>query len=91
MNNPLTRRRRAYQQAFPIINGRFVGPAHAVMADLARFCEANGTPAKISPITRTVDPIATGIAIGRREVFDRIKTMIHLEDYHLVNLREDND
>ena len=59
-----------------------------VLADLARFCRAVSTPAVYSPVSGTIDPVATGIAIGRLEVWHRIASNLHLSDADLYRLME---
>lgn len=57
-----------------------------VLLDLAKFCRAKSTPAVVSPTTQTIDPVATGIAIGRLEVWLRITQNIHMSDTDLYKL-----
>lgn len=78
------RRRGAYRELF-----RLGQPAtDIVLADLRHFCRATATPAMVSPVSGVVDPIATGIAIGRLEVWHRITQNIHLSDQDLYRLVE---
>lgn len=83
------RRRSAYRALFA------PGPAaDIVLADLSRFCRATATPAVVSLTTQQVDPIATGIAIGRLEVWHRIMQNLHIEDadlYRLINRNVEED
>ena len=62
---------------------------HAVLADLKRFCRGMSSPVVISPKAQTVDPIATGIAIGRQEVFLRIISHLNIDDAELLKLKEE--
>lgn len=64
----------------------------AVLSDLRKFCRATSTPAVMSQVTQSIDPIATGIAIGRLEVWHRITSNLHLSDADLYRLvdREEN-
>lgn len=81
------RRRQAYRALFAPKG--VLGPAsEIVLADLRRFCRATTTPAIVSSISQTIDPIATGIAIGRLEVWHRIAQNIHLSDADLYKLVE---
>lgn len=87
LDNPITKRifrlRAAYRAIFA------PGPAaDIVMADLRKFCRGTSTPAVVSPITQTVDPLATGIAIGRQEVWHRICQNLHLDDADLYKFVE---
>lgn len=87
----LFRKRGAYRALF--MPGDNMSPAsNIVLADLRIFCKATTTPAMVSP-AGTIDPIATGIAIGRLEVWHRITQHLHISDadlYRLVN-REDSE
>ena len=75
------KRRGAYRAVFN------PGPAaDIVLADLRKFCRANATPAIVSPQSGIIDPIATGIAIGRLEVWHRINHHIHVDDADLYEL-----
>lgn len=58
----------------------------AVLDDLRRFCRASGTPLAVSKVTGTVDPIATGVAIGRLEVWLRILTHLTMSVEELAEL-----
>lgn len=90
LSNPVVRfilrKRQAYRAVFK--------PGVAtdiVLADLRKFCRASSTPAVASPVSRTIDPIATGIAIGRLEVWHRIAQNLNLSDadlYKYVEMQE---
>lgn len=78
------RRRMAYRAVF-----RLGEPAtNIVMSDLRKFCRATSTPAIVSMVSQRVDPMATGIAIGRLEVWHRIAQHLHLDDSDLYKLVE---
>lgn len=80
------KRRGAYRALFA------PGPAaDIVMRDLRKFCRATTTPAVISPVTQQIDPIATGIAIGRLEVYHRIAQHIHMSDSDLYRTVDNNE
>lgn len=81
----IQRRRSAYRALFA------PGPASdIVLTDLRKFCRATTTPAIVSPGSGTVDPIATGIAIGRLEVYHRIAQHIHISDEDLYRIVDNN-
>jgi hypothetical protein len=82
------RRRQAYRSLFRPDDLNLTRAAMDVLADLRQFCRATSTPAIVSPVSRTIDPIATGIAIGRLEVWHRITQHIHVSDADLYNLLE---
>lgn len=78
-------RRQAYRATFD-------GPAgQIVLADLRKFCRGTSTPAVVSPITQQIDPIATGIAIGRQEVWHRIAQNLHLSDSDIYKMMEQTE
>lgn len=68
----LVQRKQAYQRHFPIENGAMVGDAKTVIEDLMRFAKINEPPLRIASGTGASDPMATGVAIGRQEVVNRI-------------------
>jgi hypothetical protein len=84
----VSKRRAAYRAIFA------PGPAaDDVLNDLRKFCRATTTPAIVSHVTQQIDPIATGIAIGRLEVWHRISQHLNLTDadiYNLVNKGNQN-
>lgn len=51
-----------------------------VLGRLARFCRAHQTSISVSPITGRVDPIAVGVAEGRREVWLWLQRHLTLEE-----------
>lgn len=80
-------KRRSHYRA--VFNG--TPSAEAVLADLKRFCRYGESPLIVSPSLQQVDPVATGVQIGRQEVMQRILTHLHIDDAHLLNLKEQND
>ena len=85
------RRRTAYRHTF-MPGGNMTVATSDVLTDLRRFCRGTATPAVVSPITQTIDPVGTGIAIGRQEVWHRICQHLHVSDsdlYRLVDREED--
>ncbi len=85
-------RRTAYRATFlrdddgkPDLNGL------AVLQDLARFCCANRSTIRISPVSRTIDPMAMAVSEGRREVFMRIAKFCHLSDADITRFLEANE
>lgn len=87
----ILRRRQAYRSLFLISDGELNIAAKIVLTDLRTFCRATSTPAVVSPISQTIDPIATGVLIGRLEVWHRITQNLHLSDADLYRLVEDKD
>lgn len=80
MLNPFLRRRRAaYAKTFDNPEGR------KVLADLRRFCRASVPTADVNNVHTTF------LLEGRREVFLRIISLLHLTDEDVMNLVEDYD
>lgn len=78
MLNPFLRRRRAaYAKTFDNPEGR------KVLADLRRFCRASVPTADVNNVHTTF------LLEGRREVFLRIISLLHLTDEDVMNLVED--
>jgi hypothetical protein len=82
-------RRQAYRRVFQVTDG-IVGnrDAEQVLADLARFCNFNEPTTRVSPVSRTIDPLAMAQAEGRREVFLRINKFLHVSDADLARMQE---
>lgn len=77
-------RRRSYYRA------TFSTPQGAqVLADLKRFCRATSSSVIVSPLSGVIDTHAMAVNEGRREVWLRIATHLHLDDAHLLNMKED--
>jgi hypothetical protein len=77
-------RRMAYRRALPLDSG----DVRIVLADLRRFCGGDRPSYRVSPVTRQVDPYAMAVAEGRREVWLRIQTFLHINDADLLRLQE---
>jgi hypothetical protein len=88
----ILKRKYAYRRLFLGDNG-LNSDGQTVLADLAKFCKATSSTAVVSPVSRQVDPIASALAEGRREVWLRIMAHLHLEEKVVFNLNqsEDND
>jgi hypothetical protein len=83
----LYNRRAAYRHAF-LDGDQMSKHGQAVLKDLAKFCRANDTVLQLSPVTRTIDPLATAQAAGRREVFLRIMWHLKLTESDMIALKE---
>lgn len=77
-------RRQAYRRVFNPEDR----DVQAVLADLRRFCGDNAPLARVSPITRSVDPNATLVAVGRFEVWQRIRAFLNIDDADLLKLQD---
>ena len=79
----LLRKRSHYRQVF-----KPSASTEAVLADLRRFTGYGESPAVVSAVRQQVDPVATGIRIGRAEVMARIVQMLNIDDAQLLRLKE---
>lgn len=81
-------RKHAYRRTFFDANGD-IGPfAEIVLADLRKFCRATSTTVTVSPISKSIDPIAMAMAEGRREVWMRIMAHLHIDEKTVFQLEE---
>lgn len=62
--------------------------AEIALLDLAHFCRLDRSTAVISPVTKSIDPLAMAMAEGRREVGLRIVQMLGITPQQLANLKE---
>lgn len=85
----LRRRRYSYRRLFLGEDG-LSADGQVVLADLAKFCRANSSTAIVSPVSRSVDPIAMAMAEGRREVWLRLMAHLHIDERVVFNLNEDD-
>lgn len=81
----------AYRKTFLADDGRLSKHGEMVMADLAKFCRAHEPTTRVSPVTRTIDPLAMAQAEGRREAYLRILWHLKINDADLLNIREEQD
>jgi hypothetical protein len=72
----IKQRKGAYERLFQ--GGQLQGDVKVVLEDLMRFAKINEPPLRIAKGTGASDPMATGVAMGRQEVVNRILAMIHL-------------
>lgn len=86
----IRKRKYAYRRLFLGEDG-LNADGQIVLADLAKFCKATSSTAVVSPISQRVDPIASALAEGRREVWLRIVGHLHIEDKVIMNLNENDE
>lgn len=67
----LIRRSSAYADVFGVRHGERTRSQDDVLADLAEFCGMEKPPLRVDGNSRG-DPLKTGVAIGRMEVYMRI-------------------
>ena len=70
----------AYRRVFGAPEGRPSPEAQTVLVDLTDFCRARQAPFV------SKDPIATGVLIGRQEVFHRIARYANLSEEEVWDL-----
>lgn len=85
------RRKYAYRRLLLSEDGIPNADAEIVLADLAKFCKANQSTAVVSQKSQQVDPVASALAEGRREVWLRIMAHLHLDERVKLNLNEGDD
>lgn len=84
----ILRRKRSYRRIFLDGDGNLGPEAKVVIDDLRRFCRATGSTAVVSPISKTIDPMAMAMAEGRREVFNRIMAHLYVNEKQVFELNE---
>lgn len=72
-------------------DGKLTPNGKAVLADLAKFCKAHESAYSVSPVTRTIDPLAMAVNEGRRDVWLRILWYLKIDEADLINLKEDDN
>lgn len=87
--NRLNKRRAAYRALFLQQDDQVKPAARDVLLDLKRFCHAGKPTYKVGG-NGAIDPLASAVAEGRREVWLRIVEHLELEDRFIVNLREEH-
>lgn len=74
----LIRRNRAFRNCFLDTKGQLTDDGAIVMSELHYFCHARRPSYKLAA-TGMIDPYATHVAEGRRETFNRILDLLHLD------------
>lgn len=85
MSRFVLRRSRAFRKVFGEA-GKRSREQEIVLKVLAEFCRTNKSSVTVSPIHRQVDPLATCVAEGRREVMTRISHYIQLDQNELLRI-----
>jgi len=86
----LFKRRQNYRRLFLDGDGNVNPSAEIVLADLKRFCRVETSTVVVSPVTKTIDPLAMAMAEGRREVWNRIQQYLQMADREIAQLKEDS-
>lgn len=77
-------KRLSYRDCFCDPAGELTPAGAAVVRDMARWCGAYRTSFKVSPVSRTADPVAMAYAEGRRSAFLRLQAMLKLPDEQVL-------
>jgi hypothetical protein len=85
------KRRQNYRRLFLDGDGYVNPSAEIVLADLKRFCRVETSTVVVSPVTKTIDPMAMAMAEGRREVWNRIQQYLQMADRDIAHLKEENE
>lgn len=81
----------AYKACFCGPDGKLTPEGERVLRDLGKFSTFNGSPVRVSPITRTIDPLASMVSAGRAEVVRRVWGLIDLDPTKHASLKEPED
>lgn len=84
-------RKRAYRTLLLDQDGNVAPNAMLVLADLKKFCRASSSTIVVSPVSKTIDPLAMAMAEGRREVWNRIMAHLYIDDKVVAQIKDDND
>ena len=82
----LLSRRYHYRGCFLNEQGQTTPQGIAVLKDLARYCDAYRTTMKTGP--SGIDPHASAVAEGRRQVWLRLQAMLRLPDEEILRSME---
>lgn len=85
--NKLIGRRKSYRSCFLGGDGKLSPDGEIVMNDLMKFCRSLKSTAQLTA-SGSIDPYATHLAEGRREVLIRIQSMLGVSDMDLRELAQ---
>lgn len=85
MSRLILRRARAFRSVFGV-TGERTKEQEIVLKVLADFCRATKSSVTVSPIHRQVDPLATCVAEGRREVLNLISQYVLRDQEELIRI-----
>lgn len=88
----ILRSKLSYQGVFFGNTGKLTLEGELVVKDLAKFCNAYTSSAKVTLATGKIDPINMAFEEGKRAVFNRMMHYLNLDDAAIYNLyREVNN
>lgn len=76
---------KALKQCLCAPNGTLHDAGMLVMSDLAKFCNISTAPVR-HDASGKIDPLATFIIVGRQEVYQRLQTLLALQDHETYGL-----
>lgn len=82
-------RKRCYRRVFLDGDGNIGPDAAVVLADLKKFCRASSSTAMVSPVSKSIDPLAMAMAEGRREVWNRLMAHLYIDDKVIAQLKDE--
>ncbi len=82
--------RNSARRLFLTEKGELNADARRLMLHFATFTRRKEPVLQVSPISGTVDPLATAVAIGRREVFEAIERLLHLSPKAVYETEEED-
>jgi hypothetical protein len=82
------RKKLAYRRTFMDDQGRLTPEGEIVLNDLRKFCRATGSTMVLSPVSKTIDPLAMAMAEGRREVWNRLMAHLYVNEKQVFELHE---
>ena len=93
VRDKLMRRRLSYKALFfsDYARGELSPAGRVVLADLTKFCRGLTSTTVVSQHSGMVDPIASAIAEGRREVYLRIMKELNLDVSAAMSAVRDDD
>lgn len=84
----ILRKKLAYRRTFMNGEGQLSPEAEIVFNDLRKFCRATGSTMVLSPVSKTIDPLAMAMAEGRREVWNRIMAHLYVNERQVFELHD---
>lgn len=81
----------AYKACFCDADGKLTAEGERVLRDLGKFAGFYKSPLRVSPISRTVDPLASMVSVGRAELVRRVWGFIDLDPEKHPSLKEPDD
>lgn len=81
----------SFKACFCEKDGTLTKDGERVLRELGKFAGFNRSPLRVSPISRTVDPLASMVSIGRAETVRRIWQLIELDPAKHPNLKDIHD